>query len=166
MAGIAVGHQGRRHIRLWSSTRLGFAPYNDWARQPIGGREAQVAIHLREMAPEERIKDVTGYDLLHLMVGSEGTLGVFTKIILRLVPAPESVRTLLATFPDLDGATQAVCSIIKNRIIPSTLELLDLACIRVPPNFAGAGSARRSLLARHPVPRDDALCRRPGAGES
>jgi glycolate oxidase len=86
------------------------------------------------------VKSVVGYDLTRLMVGSEGTLGVFTKIILRLIAAPESVRTLTALFPDLDGAARAVSSIARNRILPSTLELLDSACLRVVEDYLGAGA--------------------------
>jgi glycolate oxidase len=85
------------------------------------------------------MKGVVGYDLTRLMVGSEGTLGVFTKIILRLIPAPEGVRTMLAVFPLLEGAAQAVCNIIRNRVIPSTLELMDQASIEVVENYLKIG---------------------------
>jgi len=71
------------------------------------------------------MKGVVGYDMTRLMAGSEGTLGIFTKIILRLIPAPESVRTMTAVFSDLDCAVEAVCGILKDRIIPSTIELMD-----------------------------------------
>lgn len=76
------------------------------------------------------MKGVVGYDLTRLLVGSEGTLGIFTRIILRLIPAPESVRTLMAIFPHLDDAARTVSEIIRNRVIPSTLEILDQAAIR------------------------------------
>lgn len=85
------------------------------------------------------MKGVVGYDLTRLMVGSEGTLGIFTKIILRLIPAPEAVRTMMAVFPVLDGAANAVCDIIKHRIIPSTLEFMDQPTIRVVENYLHAG---------------------------
>lgn len=77
------------------------------------------------------VKGVVGYDLTRLLIGSEGTLGVFTNITLRLVPAPEAVRTLMAVFPKLDDAAQAVSNIIRNRVIPSTLEILDQVALRV-----------------------------------
>jgi glycolate oxidase len=85
------------------------------------------------------MKGVVGYDLTRLMAGSEGTLGIFTKIILRLIPAPESYRTLKAIFSRLDDAANAVCEILKNRIIPSTMELLDQATIGVVENHLHMG---------------------------
>jgi len=85
------------------------------------------------------MKGVVGYDLTRLMVGSEGTLGVLTEIILRLVPAPESQRTLMAVFPGLEGAARAVCEIIKKRIIPSALELMDQATMQVVENYLHLG---------------------------
>lgn len=85
------------------------------------------------------VKGVVGYDLTRLMVGSEGTLGIFTKIILRLVPAPESVRTLLAVFPRLEAAAETVSSITRRKIVPSTMELLDRATIRVVERYLQMG---------------------------
>jgi glycolate oxidase len=84
-------------------------------------------------------KGVVGYDLTRLMVGSEGTLGVFTQLILKLIPAPESVRTLLAVFPLLENAAKAVSEIIRNRIIPSTLELMDQATVEVVEKYLKIG---------------------------
>ena len=85
------------------------------------------------------MKGVVGYDLTRLLVGSEGTLGIFTKIILKLIPAPESARTLMAVFPRLEDAALSVSEIIRQRILPSTLELMDQACIRVVENYLQAG---------------------------
>lgn len=85
------------------------------------------------------LKSVVGYDLTRLMVGSEGTLGLFTKIILRLIPAPEGVRTLLAIFPCLEDAAHAVSAIIKNRVLPATLELMDQATLQVVENHLQLG---------------------------
>ncbi len=84
-------------------------------------------------------KGVVGYDLTRLMVGSEGTLGVFTKITLRLVPVPEAVRTLMAVFPSLEDAGKTVSRIMKARILPSTLELMDQATIQVVENYLHMG---------------------------
>ena len=70
-------------------------------------------------------KDVVGYDLTRLMVGSEGTLGVITKIFLKVLPLPEEVTTLLCTFSQLDEAAQTVSSITSSAIIPRTLEIMD-----------------------------------------
>ncbi|MEN6440002.1 MAG: FAD-linked oxidase C-terminal domain-containing protein [Syntrophobacter sp.] len=85
------------------------------------------------------MKGVVGYDLTRLMTGSEGTLGIFTKIIVRLVPAPEAVRTLTAVFPSLDDAASAICEILRNRIIPSTMELMDQATIEAVENYLRMG---------------------------
>ncbi len=75
------------------------------------------------------IKSVTGYDLTGLMIGSEGTLGFITRLLLRLLPAPETVGTLLAAFPDLHMAAKAVAHIMASRVIPSTLEFMDRAAV-------------------------------------
>jgi glycolate oxidase len=92
----------------------------------------------------QTVKGVVGYDLTRLMVGSEGTLGIFTKIFLRLVPAPESVRTLMAIFPSLEAAVRTVSAIIKQRIIPSTLEFMDQATIRVVESYLKIGLPTQS----------------------
>jgi glycolate oxidase len=95
------------------------------------------------------VKGVVGYDLTRLLVGSEGTLGVFTKITLRLVPSPEGVRALMAVFPHLEEATRTVSAIIRERIVPSTLEFMDQATLRVVENYLRMGlpiSAEAMLL--------------------
>jgi glycolate oxidase len=71
------------------------------------------------------VKNVVGYDLTHLIVGSEGTLAIITKIILRLVPKPPVQATLRASFADVESAVAAVTNIIRARVIPATLELID-----------------------------------------
>ena len=71
------------------------------------------------------VKNVVGYDLTHLLVGSEGTLAVITRIILRLVPRPPVQSTLRATFATIAEATQAVNNVIKARVTPAALELID-----------------------------------------
>jgi glycolate oxidase len=71
------------------------------------------------------VKNVVGYDLTHLLVGSEGTLAIITKIILRLVPKPPVQATLRATFPDVHGAVTAVTNIIRARVVPAAVELID-----------------------------------------
>jgi glycolate oxidase len=82
------------------------------------------------------VKDVAGYCLRDLFVGSEGTLGVITKVLLRLIPKPPAKRTLVATFPRMDQAAQTVSDIIAARIIPCTLEFLDRTTIRCVEDFA------------------------------
>ncbi|HLC18621.1 MAG TPA: FAD-linked oxidase C-terminal domain-containing protein [Thermodesulfobacteriota bacterium] len=85
------------------------------------------------------IKGVVGYDLTRLIIGSEGTLGVVTRATLRLLPMPESTRTLLALFPEIKDAARAVSSIIKARIIPSTLELMDSTSVKCASEHAEVG---------------------------
>ncbi len=78
-------------------------------------------------------KGVVGYDLTRLLVGSEGTLGIITRIILRLIPLPAARQTLLAGFTDLRRATETVARLLKARLAPSALEFLDrasLTCVR------------------------------------
>jgi glycolate oxidase len=71
------------------------------------------------------VKNVVGYDLTHLLVGSEGTLAIITKIILRLIPKPPVQATLRASFEGVDAAVAAVSAIIKARVVPAALELID-----------------------------------------
>jgi glycolate oxidase len=71
------------------------------------------------------VKNVVGYDLTQLLVGSEGTLAIVTEIILRLVPKPPVQATLRATFPDVESAVAAVTNIIRARVVPAALELID-----------------------------------------
>jgi glycolate oxidase len=71
------------------------------------------------------VKNVVGYDLTQLLVGSEGTLAIITEIILRLVPKPPVQATLRATFPDVESAVAAVTNIIRARVVPAALELID-----------------------------------------
>ncbi|MDK9719046.1 MAG: FAD-binding protein [Trichlorobacter sp.] len=78
----------------------------------------------------ETYKAVVGYDLTRLLCGSEGTLGVITKIIFKLLPLPEAKKTMLTIFDSIDGAAQAVSTIIGNRIIPTTLEFMDYATLQ------------------------------------
>ena len=76
-------------------------------------------------------KGVVGYDLTRLFVGSEGTLGIFTRLILRVLPLPERKSTYLLTFPSLAGATGHVSRILAAGITPCTLEYMDRTAIKV-----------------------------------
>lgn len=71
------------------------------------------------------VKNVVGYDLTQLLVGSEGTLAVITKVIVRLVPLPPSQVTLRATFTTVRAAVDAVTNLVRARVVPSALELID-----------------------------------------
>lgn len=88
------------------------------------------------------VKDVAGYNLRDLFIGSEGTLGVVTRVLLKLLPRPAARRTLLATFPAMDAAAETVSAIIAAKIIPCTLEFLDRKTIRCVEDFAKAGLPR------------------------
>jgi len=71
------------------------------------------------------VKNVVGYDLTQLLVGSEGTLAITTAIILRLIPKPPAYATLRATFPSVAAAADAVSNIVRLRVVPAALELID-----------------------------------------
>ncbi|MDQ6420649.1 FAD-linked oxidase C-terminal domain-containing protein [Paenibacillus sp. LHD-117] len=85
------------------------------------------------------MKDVAGYDLTKLLVGSEGTLAIITEATLKLIPPPKAKKTMLAMYRDLYGAARTVSRIIENRIIPATLEFMDNPTIRVVDDFAKLG---------------------------
>jgi glycolate oxidase len=84
-------------------------------------------------------KDVAGYDLTRLFVGSEGTLAVITEATLKLIPMPETKQTMLALYQDLSAAANSVSKIIANKIIPTTLEFLDQPTLKVVEEFAQIG---------------------------
>jgi len=87
-------------------------------------------------------KGVVGYDLTRLFTGSEGTLAVFTKIRLKVLPLPEEVITLLAIFRSLESSGDAVTKIISSKIIPRTLEFMDRKAIEAVENFKPIGLPR------------------------
>ena len=85
------------------------------------------------------VKDVAGYSLRDLFIGSEGTLGVITKVLLRLIPKPAAKKTMVATYADMGEAAQTVSDIIAAQIIPCTLEFLDRTTIHCVEDFAKVG---------------------------
>ena len=86
--------------------------------------------------------DSPGYDLLALMTGSEGLLGVITEITVKLLPIPEAANVILAAFDDVATAGQAVSNVIAEGILPAGLELMDNAAIGAADDFVDAGYPR------------------------
>jgi glycolate oxidase len=85
------------------------------------------------------VKDVAGYSMKDVFIGSEGTLGIITRVLLKLVPKPVAKKTLLATFHRMSDASDTVSAIIAARIIPCTLEFLDRVTIRCVEEFTHVG---------------------------
>lgn len=85
------------------------------------------------------VKNVSGYDLTALFTGSEGTLGIVTEILVKLIPAPESRKSFLVVFDDLNKAGHCITTIIRNKIIPATLEIMDNVTIRTIEEYAKIG---------------------------
>lgn len=83
------------------------------------------------------VKNVVGYDLTHLLVGSEGTLAIMTRITLRLVPKPPARATLLAAFVGIQGAVDAVSALLRHRIVPAAIELVDADSIEAVQTYRG-----------------------------
>jgi glycolate oxidase len=85
------------------------------------------------------VKDVAGYNLKDFFVGSEGTLGIFTKILLKLIPKPETSKTMLAYFQSRKEAAEAVSAIVAAHIVPATIEFLDQTTIKCVEEYAHLG---------------------------
>jgi glycolate oxidase len=92
------------------------------------------------------VKDVTGYNMVQLLIGSEGTLAVVTKIILRLLPLPKTQVDLLVPYDDLQAAADTVSAIVAARVLPATIEFMERDAIQ----------ASERLLQK-PVPHSDAV---------
>ena len=88
------------------------------------------------------VKRVAGYNLNSIFIGSEGTLGVVTKIKVKLLPKPEARYTLLASFRDLDSSARAVSAVIAAGIIPAALEFMDKVTIAAVEEYIRAGMPR------------------------
>ncbi len=85
------------------------------------------------------VYEAPGYDLRGVFIGSEGTFGMSTKIVLRLLPLPETVKTFLGVFPELDSACTAVSAIIEHGIVPAALEMIDALSIKAVQNVSDLG---------------------------
>jgi glycolate dehydrogenase FAD-linked subunit len=86
-----------------------------------------------------KCQDNPGYDLTGLLVGSEGTLGIATKVILKLIPAPEKVKTMLAVYDAIQDASNTVSAIISEGIVPATLEMMDNLVLKAVEDSVHAG---------------------------
>jgi glycolate oxidase len=94
----------------------------------------------------KRLKDVTGYDLMHLLVGSEGTLGIFTKIILRLLPQPAATAVLLIPFGNAADAVGAFPRVVAQAgILPTAIEFMDRLSIETVYRFLGEDPPRPDI---------------------
>lgn len=123
----------------------------------------------------KNMKDVAGYNLKDVLIGSEGTLGIFTKILLKLIPLPQFSRTLLGFYDSIAGAAETVSAITAARIMPAMLEFLDNATIRAVEDFAHLGLDKNTgaiLLVEVDGPRSaveedaaaiEAICMKSGA---
>jgi glycolate oxidase len=87
------------------------------------------------------VKNVVGYDLTQLLVGSEGTLAIITKITLRLVPKPPAHATLLAMFDGIQAAVNAVSALIARRVVPAAIELIDADTLQAMEAHSGRAIA-------------------------
>jgi len=85
------------------------------------------------------VKDVAGYSMKDVFIGSEGTLGIITKVLLQLVPKPRAKKTLLSSFSQMDAAAETVSAIIAAKIIPCTLEFLDRITMKCVEEYAHVG---------------------------
>jgi glycolate oxidase len=120
-------------------------------------------------------RDLPGYDMLGAFVGSEGTLGVATRITLRVVPVPETTKTLVAFFADTAAAGDAVSAIVSSGIVPGAIEMMDRLSISAAEQATGAGyrlDAGAALLIELDGPHEEcatrfehvvALCTQAGA---
>ena len=121
------------------------------------------------------VKCAAGYNLAGLMVGSEGTLGVFNEITLKLIPLPADQKAMVAVFDTMDQASETVAAIIAGHIVPATLEFMDNFTIRAVEAFSRVGlpvDAAALLLVEvdgHPAQVEEdagkvaAICRKHGA---
>jgi glycolate oxidase len=94
-----------------------------------------------------RTRDTLGYDLPGLFVGSEGTFGIATKIVVRILKKPQAVKTVLAVFNEVDQASAAVSAIIARGLVPAAIEMIDQLTIQAVEDAFGCGYPRDAAAA-------------------
>jgi glycolate oxidase len=94
-----------------------------------------------------RTRETQGYDMAGLFVGSEGTFGIATKIVVRILKQPQAVKTVLAVFDSVDQASEAVSAVIARGLIPAAMEMIDQATIEAVEDAFGCGYPRDAAAA-------------------
>src|SRR5207245_5430547 len=124
-----------------------------------------------------KTRESQGYDLVGLFVGSEGTFGIATKIVVRILKKPQAVKTVLAVFDQVDQASEAVSAIIARGLVPAAMEMIDQLTIEAVEDAFGCGYPRDAAAAllievdglaagmESQVERIVAACRESGARE-
>jgi glycolate oxidase len=148
-------------------------------RRYVLGLQAVLASGTVIRTGSKAVKNVVGYDLTQLLVGSEGTLAIITQVVLRLVPRPPTQVALRATFGSITDAARAVSEVVHERVVPATLELVDRESLVAASNHLGqhalAPPGTEALLlievdglapaVEEEATRVEAACRRAGALE-
>src|SRR5262249_11245428 len=89
-----------------------------------------------------KTRDANGYDLAGVLVGSEGTFGIATKIVVRILKKPQAVKTVLAVFDEIDRASEAVSAVIRRGLVPAAMEMIDHLTIQAVEDAFGCGYPR------------------------
>jgi glycolate oxidase len=129
-------------------------------REYVLGLEVMLMGGQRIRTGRRTVKGVTGYDVTALLVGSEGTLGVFSEITLRLIPRPPTVMTLLALFADVHRACLAVAEIVAAGVQPRCIEMLDAATLEALRQAGNPVDARAGALLLLEVDGEESDCER------
>jgi glycolate dehydrogenase FAD-linked subunit len=94
-----------------------------------------------------KTRDANGYDLVGVFVGSEGTFGIATKIVVRILKKPQAVKTVLAVFDEIDRASEAVSAVIGRGLVPAAMEMIDHLTIQAVEDAFGCGYPRDAAAA-------------------
>ena len=108
-------------------------------RDYVMGLEVVLADGEQVFLGNKCVKDVAGYSTKDLFIGSEGTLGIITEVLIKLLPRPQSRKTMLVLYDSMAAAAETISAIIAARIIPCTLEFLDRMTVRCVEDFAKIG---------------------------